>query len=111
MPTLALSTGSLYTYGIARAFKLAATAGFDAVEVMIDHRWDSRHPAYLQRLSQATGLPVAAVHSPFVPHVPGWPHDPQGRLREACALARELGTRVVVTHHAATHPGCQAGVL
>jgi sugar phosphate isomerase/epimerase len=98
MPTLALSTRSLYTYGIARAFELAAMAGFEAVEVMVDHRWDSRHPAYLQRLSRATGLPVAAVHSPFVPHVPGWSHDPLGRLREACELARELGTRVVVTH-------------
>jgi sugar phosphate isomerase/epimerase len=98
MPTLALSTGSLYTYGIARAFDLAATAGFDAVEVMVDHRWDSRHPHYLRRLSETTGLPVAAVHSPFVPSVPGWPHDPQGRLRQTCALARELGARVVVAH-------------
>lgn len=98
MPTLALSTGSLYTYGIARTFELAATAGFDAVEVMVDHRWDSRHPTYLRRLSQATGLPVAAVHSPFIPHVPGWSHDPQGRLRDACALARELDSRVVVAH-------------
>jgi sugar phosphate isomerase/epimerase len=98
MPTFALSTGSLYTYGIARTFDLAATAGFDGVEVMVDQRWDSRHPHYLKRLSEASGLPVVAVHSPFVPSVPGWPHDPQGRLRQTCALAREVGASVVVTH-------------
>jgi sugar phosphate isomerase/epimerase len=98
MPILALSTGSLYTYGIARVFELAAKAGFDAMEIMVDHRWDSRQPAYLQRLSQDHGLPVAAIHSPFVPHVPGWPKGPLGRLREAISLAHAVGTEVVVTH-------------
>lgn len=98
MPTIALSTGSLYTYGIARVFDLAAKAGFDAIEVLVDHRWDSRHPAYLRQLSRETGLPVAAVHNPFVSHVPGWPHDPLGRLQASVALAREVGAGVVVTH-------------
>jgi sugar phosphate isomerase/epimerase len=98
MTTIALSTGSLYTYGLTRAFELAAAAGFDAVEVLVDHRWDSRQPAYLQRLMDDTGLPVAAVHSPFVPHAPGWPDDPLGRLHETATLARALGAPVVVTH-------------
>jgi len=98
MPVLSLSTGSLYTYGIARAFGLAAEAGFDAMELMVDHRWDSRQPAYLKRLSRDSGLPIAAVHNPFVPSVPGWPRDPQERLVESVALARELDARVVVTH-------------
>lgn len=98
MPTIALSTGSLYTYGLARAFELAAETGFDAMEVMIDHRWDSRQPAYLRRLCQETGLPIVAVHSPFTPHVPGWPHDPIGRLQESAALARQIGAGVVVAH-------------
>lgn len=98
MPTIALSTGSLHTYGIARVFELAADSGFEAVEVLVDHRWDSRDPAYLQRLSREIGLPVVAVHSPFVPHVPGWPSDPLARLRESAALARQLGASVVVTH-------------
>lgn len=98
MPTIALSTGSLYTYGIARTFELAAEAGFEAIEVLVDHRWDSRQPAYLKRLCREFNLPIAAIHSPFVPHVPGWPHDPLGRLRESAALAREMGTRIVVAH-------------
>lgn len=98
MSSIALSTGSLYTYGIARTFNLAADAGFDAVEIMVDHRWDSRQPAYLQQLSRNHGLPIVAVHSPFVPQVPGWPRDPLGRLQESVALARAVGAGVVVAH-------------
>jgi sugar phosphate isomerase/epimerase len=98
MTTLALSTGSLYTYGLARVFDLAAEAGFDAVEVLIDDRWDTRQPAYLRQLSRATGLPVAAAHNPFLPYVSGWPSDPVGRLRESARVAREIGAPVVVAH-------------
>ena len=98
MPTIALSTGSLHTYGISRVFELAAEAGFEAIEVLVDHRWDSRQPAYLMRLSRASGLPIVAIHSPFVPHVPGWSSDPLDRLRRSAALARDLGAGIVVTH-------------
>jgi len=98
MTILALSTGSLHTYGISRVFEIAAETGFDAIEVLIDHRWDTRQPAYLKRLSAESGLPIVAVHSPFKPFVPGWPSDPLGRLRHSAALARELGAGVVVAH-------------
>jgi sugar phosphate isomerase/epimerase len=70
---IALSTGSLYTYGTARAFDLAARAGFDGVEVLVDHRWDTRQPDYLRRLSADFALPIVAVHNPFVTGVEGWP--------------------------------------
>jgi len=98
MPTIALSTGSLHSYGLARVFHLAAEAGFDAIEVLADHRWDSRQPAYLRRLSETTGLPIAVVHNAFMPSAPGWPHDPLGRLRESVAVARQVGATVVVAH-------------
>jgi sugar phosphate isomerase/epimerase len=98
MPTIALSTGSLYTYGIARVFAMAARAGFEAIEILVDHRWDSRQPEYLRRLAQEVNLPIVAVHSPFLPNVPGWPGDELGRLQKTAALARTLGVPVVVTH-------------
>ena len=99
MLTIALSTGSLHTYGIARAFELAAETGFDAVEVLADQRWDSRQPAYLERLIQETGLPVAAIHSPFSSiSTPGWPSDPEGRLRATVVLAQQVGAPLVVAH-------------
>jgi sugar phosphate isomerase/epimerase len=98
MLPIALSTGSLFTYGIARVFELAAEAGFDGVEILADHRWDSRQPSYIRRLSKDTGLSIVAVHNPFKPHVPGWPHDSLGRLRETVRLAQGVGAPVIVAH-------------
>jgi sugar phosphate isomerase/epimerase len=95
---IALSTGSLYTYGTARVFELAARAGYDGVEVLVDHRRDTRHPGYLRRLSAESSQPIVALHSPFVLNVPGWPDDQLGRLKQTVALAQELGVPVVVTH-------------
>ncbi len=95
---IALSTGSLYTYGMTRVFDLAAKAGYDGIEVIVDHRWDSRQPAYLRRLSADYGLPILIIHSPFVPQVAGWPPDQLGRLQRAVALAQEVGASTVVTH-------------
>jgi len=95
---ITLSTGSLYSYGAARVFELATKAGYDGIEVLADHRWDSRQPAYLRRLSADYGLPIAVLHSPFVVKVPDWPADQLGRLRRTVALAQEVGASTVVTH-------------
>lgn len=99
MIPLALSSGSLYSYGLPRVWELAAETGFDAVEILVDERWDTRQAAYLRRLAGlAGGLPIAAIHSPFMPHLPGWPADAVGRLQHSAALAREVGAGVVVAH-------------
>ncbi len=92
------STGSLYTYGINRCFELAARAGFDGIELMLDHRWDARQPAYLQRLIDQYQQPVVAVHSPFSRSVPGWPADEPGRIVQSVKLAEALGAKIVVHH-------------
>jgi len=95
---IALSTGSLYTYGLARVFELAAEAGFDGIEVLVDHRWDGRQPGYLRRMSADYGLPIPVIHSPFVAQVPDWPDDQLGRLRRTVELAQAVGAATVVTH-------------
>jgi sugar phosphate isomerase/epimerase len=95
---IALSTGSLYTYGIGRVFALAAQAGFDGIEVLIDDRWDTRQASYLQRLSDEHHLSICSLHNPFVPYVPGWPNDLVERLKATVALAQELGIETVVVH-------------
>jgi len=91
------STGSLYTYGIDRCFALAAEAGFDGIELMVDQRWDTRQPDYLLGLVAQFKQPVRAVHSPFWA-VPGWPADEVGRINEAVKLAEVLGAGVVIHH-------------
>jgi sugar phosphate isomerase/epimerase len=94
-----LSTGSLYSYGTARVFDLAARAGFDGIEIMIDHRWDTRQPDYLRALSRDHDLPIVVLHSPFLTlDAPGWPEDELGRLQHTVTLAQALDVPTVVTH-------------
>jgi sugar phosphate isomerase/epimerase len=96
---IALSTGSLYSYGTARVFDLAARVGYDGIEIMVDHRWDTRQPDYLRALSADHGLPIVALHSPFLSlDAPGWPDDALGRLRHTANLAQALGVPTVVAH-------------
>lgn len=97
MPILALSTGSLHNYGLNRTWAFAADAGFDAVEVMIDGKWDTRQPHYLCRLVADHRLPIAALHTPFRP-VAGFGEDYPACVRRALALAREVGASTVVAH-------------
>jgi len=96
---LALSSGSLYTYGLARVFELAKWAGFDGIEVLVDQRWDTRHGHYLRRLQEEHGLPVVSLHTPFSgKQVDGWERDEITRLKHTVALAEELEARTVVVH-------------
>jgi len=96
---LALSTGSLYTYGLDRVFGLAKEAGFNGIEVLLDGRWDTRQADYLKHLMDRHGLPVVSLHSPFhLIRIPGWEQDPIWRLKRTVELAEALGARVVVAH-------------
>lgn len=96
---IALSTGSLYSYGLNRVFDLAAQAGFQGIEVLVDQRWDTRQAHYLKTLQETCGLPIVSLHSPFAPGIQGW--EPPGQLnhlQRTIALAQELGARHVVAH-------------
>lgn len=92
------STGSLWSYSLERCFELAAEAGYDGLELMIDQRWESRQADYLRRLVDRFRLPILAVHSPFWPAVPGWPDDQPGRITLSLRLAEQFGAGVVVHH-------------
>ena len=95
---IALSTGSLHTYGMARVAQLAAAAGFDALEVIVDARWDTRDPAYLSEVARSVALPIVSFHAPFVPGIEGWTGDEVERLTRTVDLARAVGARTVVAH-------------
>lgn len=97
MLPILFSSGSLWSYGLDRCFDLAARAGFDGLELMIDQRWDARQPEYLAGMVERYGLPIRAVHSPFSA-APGWPADSQGRIERSVRLAEALGASIVVHH-------------
>ena len=95
---IALSTGSLFTYGIARVARLTASAGFDGLEIMVDDRWDTRDPAYLAEVSRGAAIPILSLHAPFRPGIEGWAGDEVDRLTRTVDLARQVGARTVVAH-------------
>jgi sugar phosphate isomerase/epimerase len=96
---VALSTGSVYTYGTARAFELAARAGYDGVEVIVDDRWDTRQAGYLRRLVDEYEIPILSVHSPFAMlRLPGWARPEVERIKLALGLAEEVGARTLNLH-------------
>ena len=95
---IALSTGSLYTYGTARVARLAAEAGFDGLELMVDERWDTRDPDYLLEIVRSVPMPILSVHAPFRQSIPGWGDDEVTRLGRTVELARAVGARMVVIH-------------
>jgi sugar phosphate isomerase/epimerase len=92
---IALSTGSLYNYGTARTARLAADAGFDGLEVMVDERWDTRDPAYLSAIAAEVSLPVLAIHAPSRARMWG---DEIERVRRTVALAQAVGAPTAVVH-------------
>ncbi|MFP4323045.1 MAG: sugar phosphate isomerase/epimerase family protein [Anaerolineales bacterium] len=98
MTTLIFSTGSLYTHDLAFAFEVAAEAGFDGVELMLDERYCTRDPDYVQALSAQYNLPVLVVHTPFSPRLPGWRAGQIERIEQARALAEQLGAQTQVLH-------------
>lgn len=96
---LALSSGSLYSYGLDRVFELAAGAGFDGVEVIVDRRFDTRQVAYLRRLQERFGLPILSMHAPFHPwRLEGWPPTYPRSLAATVELATAVGAGIVVAH-------------
>ena len=96
---IAFSTGSLYTFGLARVFELAQEAGFDGLELMVDNRHDTRDIAYLRRLQKQHNLPILSLHTPFpIIVMDSWPWDEAIRTQRTVALAQELGAPTVVTH-------------
>ena len=95
----ALSTGSLYTYGLDRIFALAAEAGFDGIEVLVDPRFDTRQPVYLRQLMERYGLPILSVHAPFRPRrLAAWPRTQPASIAATAELARAVGAEVIIVH-------------
>ncbi len=77
---------------------LAAEIGFDGLELMVDSRRETYHPAHLKTLITRHHLPILAVHSPFAGLPGGWPRDPVGQVKQSVKLAETLGAQTVVVH-------------
>ncbi|QIN82708.1 TIM barrel protein [Rubrobacter tropicus] len=90
------STGSLYPFGLDRVFGWAAEVGFDGVEVMMDDRWDTHQPDYLNELVQRHGVPILALHPPI--YTGAWRLGREETLVRSARLARRISCPLVVAH-------------
>jgi sugar phosphate isomerase/epimerase len=81
------------------AFEMAATLGYDGIEVMVWTDPVSQDIAALAGLSKHYGVPVGAVHAPCLLVTQRvWSPDPTVRLRRSAELAGSLGATTVVAH-------------
>ena len=98
-PRLVFSTAPFFRYPVREAFRHAAEAGFEAVEVMVTQDPHTQEPHLLARLTEEFGLDVAAVHAPFLLLTRRvWGSEPTGKIYRAVHLAEELGSPIVVIH-------------
>jgi sugar phosphate isomerase/epimerase len=94
-----LSTSSVFPEPTAAAFEMAATLGYDGVEVMVWTDAVSQDAEALRGLSTHYGVPVGSVHAPCLLVTQRvWSTDPAQRLRRAAQLAGALRARTVVIH-------------
>jgi sugar phosphate isomerase/epimerase len=98
-PRVILSSSSVFPEPTAAAFEMAATLGYDGVEVMVWTDAVSQDAGALRGLSAHYGVPVLSVHAPCLLVTQRvWSADPWERLRRAAVLAQTLGAPTVVVH-------------
>jgi sugar phosphate isomerase/epimerase len=94
-----LSTSSVFPEPTAAAFEMAATLGYDGIEVMVWTDAVSQDAGALRGLAEHYGVPVRSVHAPCLLVTQRvWSADPWERLRRSAVLAETLGARIVVVH-------------
>jgi len=93
---IALSTGCLYENPLSDVFKIANTAGFDGIELLIDNLKCNMPVTEIQKLSDDYNVPILCIHSPFV-ICDGWGGF-WNRIRKSIALAKSLSVQIVNFH-------------
>lgn len=92
---ISLSSGSLFTLPICRAFELSAEAGFDGVELIINQDFQRVNPVKMVRSLQEIA-PINSIHAPFMP-LDGW-GGPIQSLFHSIELAADTGIPLVNFH-------------
>ncbi len=94
-----MGTTSVLPRRLRDAFRLAADAGFDGVEIMVTSDPETRDPRVISALSEQYGMPVLSIHAPVLvltAFVYGL--DPHVKLERSIELAQQVGASTVVVH-------------
>ena len=98
-PRVGLSTSSVFPETTAAAFELAASLGYDGVEVMVGTDATSQDPEALKALVDHYEVPVLSIHAPCLLVTQRvWGTDSWGKLQRAKEAAERLGAGTVVVH-------------
>ena len=98
-PPVLAATGPFFMFSLEETFELIADAGFDGVELMITQDRLSQDPHRLGALAARYGLPVPAVHGPFlVATWLVWGTDPRRKIDRCVRFAEAAGVSTVVIH-------------
>ncbi len=77
---------------------MAAEAGFEGVEVMVNKRLETQDAGVLGRLSEKHGIAVRCVHAPFLLWNRSVWGNYHGKIVRSLEMARALGAETVVVH-------------
>ncbi len=99
MTQVLLSTSSVFPEPTSAGFEMAATLGYDAVEVMVWTDAVSQDAQALQGLSEHYRIPIGSIHAPCLLVTQRvWSPDPWERLRRSAELAETVNAPIVVVH-------------
>ena len=104
---ISVSTGTMFTFPLPKVFSMASAAGFDGVELIINHDFQK---VSCRQLIQEMGqiLPILSIHAPFMP-LDGW-GSPMDSLKRCVDLA--AGCCVgLVNFHPPSWMGLEVGFL
>jgi sugar phosphate isomerase/epimerase len=99
VPPVLAATGPFFMFSLEETFELIGEAGFDGAELMIMQDKLSQDPLRLGALAARYGVPVPAVHGPFL--VATWlvfGTDPKGKLERCVRFAETAKVSTVVIH-------------
>jgi sugar phosphate isomerase/epimerase len=99
LPPVLAATGPFFMFSLEETFELIAEAGFDGAELMITQDRVSQDPRRLGALAARYGVPVPAVHGPFL--VATWlvfGTDPKGKIDRCLRFAEAAKVSTVVIH-------------
>ena len=94
-----LSTSSVFPESTAVAFELAASLGYDGVEIMVGTDAMSQDSSTLAALMDHYQVPILSIHAPCLLITQRvWGTDPWGKLEKARSVAQMLGASTIVVH-------------
>lgn len=92
---ISISTGTLFTFPLEKVFAIAREAGFDGVELIVNHEFQKVNSRRLIK-DLAQTLPVLSIHAPFMP-LDGWGNQIDS-LKRSVEIAADCGVKLVNFH-------------